>query len=82
MSGPLVLERGPLRVTVGLDPLAIEIRRGRRLIRELRLWAAGGESRDQFVQLTEGVLAAEELEQPVAAGAVRPGPAARRLVQR
>jgi alpha-glucosidase (family GH31 glycosyl hydrolase) len=68
MSGPLVLERGPLRVTVGLDPLAIEIRRGRRLIRELRLWAAGGESRDQFVQLTEGVLAAEELEQPVLFG--------------
>jgi alpha-glucosidase (family GH31 glycosyl hydrolase) len=68
MSGPLVLERGPLRVTVGLDPLAIEIRRGRRLIRELRLWAAGGESRDQFVQLTEGVLAAEELERPVLFG--------------
>ncbi len=62
MPEPLVLERGPVRVTVGLDPLAIEIRRGRRLIRELRLWAAGGEARDQFVQLTEGVLAAEELE--------------------
>jgi alpha-glucosidase (family GH31 glycosyl hydrolase) len=68
MSDPLVLERGPLRVTVGLDPLAIEIRRGRRLIRELRLWAAGGEARDQFVQLTEGVLAAEELERPILFG--------------
>ena len=68
MSDPLVLEHGPLRVTVGLDPLAIEIRRGRRLIRELRLWAAGGEARDQFVQLTEGVLAAEELERPALFG--------------
>ena len=28
MSDPLVLERGPLRVTVGLDPLAIEIGAG------------------------------------------------------
>jgi alpha-glucosidase (family GH31 glycosyl hydrolase) len=68
MADPLVLEHGPLRVTVGLDPLTIEIRRGRRLIRELRLWAAGGESRDQFVQLTEGVLAAEELERPLLFG--------------
>jgi hypothetical protein len=68
MADPLVLEHGPLRVTVGLDPLTIEIRRGRRLIRELRLWAAGGESRDQFVQLTEGVLSAEELERPVLFG--------------
>ena len=31
MADPLVLEHGPLRVTVGLDPLTIEIRRGRRL---------------------------------------------------
>src|SRR5918997_3601382 len=43
----------------------LEIRRsGRRLIRGLSLWAAAGESRDQFIQLTEGVIAAEELERP------------------
>ncbi len=69
MPEPLVLERGSVRVAIGLDPLAIEIRRGRRLIRELRLWAAGGEPRDQFIQLTEGVLPAEELERPVHLGA-------------
>ena len=69
MPEPLVLERGSVRVAMGLDPLAIEIRRGRRLIRELRLWAAGGEPRDQFIQLTEGVLPAEELERPVHLGA-------------
>ena len=71
MPAPLVLERSLLRVTVGLDPLAIEIRRGRRLIRELRLWAAGGEPRDQFIQLTEGMVAAEELERPARFGAAR-----------
>ncbi|MBA3263980.1 MAG: hypothetical protein H0T69_16230 [Thermoleophilaceae bacterium] len=58
------LERGALRVSVSRDPFAIEIRRGRRLIRGLRLWSAAGESRDQFIQLTEGVIAAEELERP------------------
>jgi hypothetical protein len=68
MPEPLVLERGPLRVTVGLEPFAIEIRRGRRLIRELRLWAAMGEARDQFIQLTEGVIASEELESPLRFG--------------
>jgi hypothetical protein len=68
MSEPLVLERGDVRVTVALDPLAIEVRRGRRLIRGLQLWAAAGEPRDQFIQLTEGVLAAEELERPVRFG--------------
>ena len=59
MPEPLVLERGPLRVTVRLEPFSIEIRRPRRLIRELRLWAAAGESRDQFIQLTEGMIAGE-----------------------
>jgi hypothetical protein len=54
MSERLVLDRGPLRVTVGLEPFAIEIRRGRRLISELRLWAAAGEARDQFIQRPKG----------------------------
>jgi alpha-glucosidase (family GH31 glycosyl hydrolase) len=69
MSEPLVLERGALRVTVRPEPFAIEIRRGRRLIRELRLWAAAGESRDQFIQMTEGMIAGEELERPLWFGA-------------
>jgi alpha-glucosidase (family GH31 glycosyl hydrolase) len=64
MSEPLILERGRLRVTVSLDPFAIEVRRGRRLIRGMGLWAAAGEARDQFIQPTEGVIAAEELERP------------------
>jgi alpha-glucosidase (family GH31 glycosyl hydrolase) len=74
---PVVLERGPLRVGVGLDPFSLEIRRGgRRLIRGLGLWAAAGESRDQFIQLTEGVIAAEELERPRRLGEVREAVAA------
>ena len=64
----MILERGPVRVTIARDPFSIEIRRGRRLIRELRLWTATGRSRDQFIQLTEGVIAAEELERPRRAG--------------
>jgi alpha-D-xyloside xylohydrolase len=56
------LERGAVQVTITEDPFAIEIRRGRRLIRGMTLWWAAGESRDQFIQLTEGVIAAEELE--------------------
>ena len=48
--------------TVTHGPLGIEIRRGRRLIRGMTLWWAAGQSRDQFIQLTEGVIAAEELE--------------------
>ena len=71
MPEPLVLEHGPVRVTVGVEPFAIEIRRGRRLIREMRLWGAAGEARDQFVPLTEGVIASEELERPRWYGAAR-----------
>jgi alpha-glucosidase (family GH31 glycosyl hydrolase) len=60
-----VLERGNLQVGVSRSPFSVEIRRGnRRLIRGLRLWGAAGRAHDQFVQLTEGVIAAEELERP------------------
>jgi alpha-glucosidase (family GH31 glycosyl hydrolase) len=75
MSEPVVLERGRVRVTVRLDPFAVEVRRDRRLIRSLGLWAAAGESRDQFIQLTEGVIAAEELERPLRLERVEPTPA-------
>jgi alpha-glucosidase (family GH31 glycosyl hydrolase) len=61
----IAFKRGALRVTVHLDPFAIEVRRGRRLIRSLGLWTAAGQARDQFIQLTEGVIAAEELERPI-----------------
>jgi alpha-D-xyloside xylohydrolase len=59
--------------TITHGPYGIEIRRGRRLIRGLTLWTAAGETRDQFIQLTEGVIAAEELErpQPVDPGVVK-----------
>jgi alpha-glucosidase (family GH31 glycosyl hydrolase) len=58
----LSLASGPLEVSVALEPFAIDVRRGHRLVGGLRLWAADGSSRDQFVQLTEGVIPAEELE--------------------
>ena len=66
-----------MKPTVTHGPFGIEIRRGRRLIRGMTLWWAAGESRDQFIQLTEGVIAAEELERrPPRRG--RQGRAARR----
>ena len=69
---PAVLENGPLQVSVSLDPFSLDVRRGgRRLIRGLGLWAAAGESHDQFIQLTEGVIPSEELEPPRRLGAVR-----------
>ena len=59
----LVLSRGRLRVEITQHPFAIDVRRdGRRLIRRFRIWCADGEVRDQFIQFTEGVIAAEELE--------------------
>ena len=51
-----------MRVTITLEPFGVEVHRGRSLIRGLGLWAAAGEARDQFIQLTEGVVASEELE--------------------
>jgi alpha-glucosidase (family GH31 glycosyl hydrolase) len=64
VPGEVVLERGALRVTVTLEPFAIEIRRGRRLIRDLAVLATEGDEHDQFIQLTEGVIAHQELERP------------------
>ncbi len=63
VSGEVVLERGPIRVAIALEPFGFEIRRnGRRLVHGGRPWCADGQVRDQFVQLTEGVIAAEERE--------------------
>ena len=66
-ASELVLERGALRVALLLDPLELELRRGeaggeRRLVHRVRPWCADGEVHDQFVQLTEGVIAHEERE--------------------
>src|ERR1700727_3073254 len=58
----LVLERGSLRVEITPRPFAFTIRRaGRRLVRAAGAWVAEGVVRDQFVQLTEGIIADEEL---------------------
>jgi alpha-glucosidase (family GH31 glycosyl hydrolase) len=59
----LVLERGSLRVEITPRPFAFTVRRaGRRIIRDASAWVAEGEIRDQFIQLTEGIIADEELQ--------------------
>ena len=59
----LVLSRAGLRVEIARRPFAIDVRRdARRLVRGLGIWCADGEVGDQFVQFTEGVIAAEALE--------------------
>src|SRR3954469_24098617 len=59
------MERGALRVELGIAPLPIDVRRnGRRLLRGLTVWACEGEVRDRFVQVTEGVIADERLAFP------------------
>jgi alpha-glucosidase (family GH31 glycosyl hydrolase) len=72
----LVLSREALRVEISRHPFGIDVRRdGRRLLRQFGIWCADGEVRDQFIQLTEGVIPSEELEVPervVAANLVEP----------
>ena len=66
-----VLTRGPLRLEVRLRPLSIELRRdGRPLLTDVSVWASEGTVHDRFVQVTEGLVAREELgfpERPVEA---------------
>ncbi|MBA2420495.1 MAG: glycoside hydrolase family 31 protein [Thermoleophilaceae bacterium] len=63
-AAPLVLRAGPLAVTVALDPLSLTVARGERgLVSDLRLWVAEGRAADQFVQITEGVLDHEEIDE-------------------
>ena len=58
----LVLERGSLRVEITPRPFAFTVRRsGRRLLRDAGAWVAEGTVHDQFIHLTEGVIAHEEL---------------------
>ena len=58
----VVVERGRLRVEIALRPLELTVRRdGRRLVRSMGAWVAEGTVHDHFIQLTEGVVAAEDL---------------------
>jgi alpha-glucosidase (family GH31 glycosyl hydrolase) len=75
-SDALVLERGALRVEIRRRPFRIDVRRaGRRLVRDLGLWAVEGDVHDRFITLTEGVIADEALgfpERVVAASLAEP----------
>jgi hypothetical protein len=62
--------RGAVSVSVALRPFEVTIRRGRRVVRGLGVRLHDGVVRDQFVQWTEGVIAHEDLGDPVDAGAV------------
>jgi alpha-glucosidase (family GH31 glycosyl hydrolase) len=58
----VVLRAGALRVEIALLPFALTIWRAeRRLVRSLGAWVADGTVHDHFIQLTEGVVAHEEL---------------------
>jgi alpha-glucosidase (family GH31 glycosyl hydrolase) len=58
----VVLERAELRIELELRPFSLSVRRGkRRLLRNAGFWVADGECHDLFVQLTEGVIAHEDL---------------------
>ncbi len=58
----VVLRDGDLEVEVVLRPFSFTIRRaGRRLLRHAGVWAAEGTVGDQFIPLTEGVIAYESL---------------------
>jgi alpha-glucosidase (family GH31 glycosyl hydrolase) len=61
-TGDIVIWRGSLRVEIALRPFELTLYRGeRRLIRSLGAWVAEGTVHDHFIQLTEGVVAREEL---------------------
>ncbi len=56
------LTRARLCVEVTLRPFSITVRRdGRRLLRNAGAWVAEGQVHDNFIHLTEGVIAYEEL---------------------
>jgi alpha-glucosidase (family GH31 glycosyl hydrolase) len=58
----VVLERGAVRVEIGLRPFSLIVRRaGRRLLRAGGVWVADGTVHDHFVRFTEGVVAREQL---------------------
>jgi hypothetical protein len=71
----VVLERGTLRLDIGLRPFSITVRRsGRRLLRNAGAWVAEGTVQDHFVQFTEGVIGLEDLAPHERASRGRPVP--------
>ena len=74
----VVLQQGRLRVEIVLRPFDLTIRRaGRRLIRSMGAWVAEGTVHDHFIQLTEGVVAGEDLAPLERAAVARVGRLAR-----
>ena len=62
----VVLEHGRVAVEIATIPLAVTVRRdGHRLAGPIAPRVRDGENRDQFVQWTEGVIAEEELGDPL-----------------
>ena len=56
----ITLERGELGIEISMRPFSFTIRRaGRSLLRAAGIWVAEGAVLDQFIQLTEGVMAHE-----------------------
>ncbi len=56
------IQRGALSLQIALRPFAFTLARaGHTLLRSGGLWAAEGTVHDQFIQLTEGIIASEEL---------------------
>ncbi len=79
-AGRLAL--GGLSVRVDPDPLTIHIEReGRSLLAGLELWAADGTVHDHFMQMTEGVIAREELGRPLRVARSRGGERERALAR-
>ncbi len=61
----VVLEHGLVRVELELRPFGMTVRRGgRRLAANVGFWVADGVCHDVFIQLTEGVIAHEDLAVP------------------
>jgi hypothetical protein len=60
-SDAIQLERGQLHVEITMRPFSFTIRRaGRSLVRAAGVWVVEGAVEDQFIQLTEGVIAQED----------------------
>ena len=59
----ILLDRGSLRVEIALRPFSLALHcAGRRLLRAASAWVAEGSVHDHFIQLTEGVVAREDLD--------------------
>jgi alpha-glucosidase (family GH31 glycosyl hydrolase) len=68
----VTLTRGRLSAEVTLRPFAVTVRRdGRRLLRNAGAWVAEGQVHDNFIHLTEGVIAYEALAPQERAGRAR-----------